>query len=175
MPSASPSAAKGANAQRRSAARLATVQALYQIELGGGAPEAVVRDFMEQGLAETPDDAELAEPDPALFAELVSGVAGESALLDDMLSAVLAEDWPVERLETLLRLILRAGAYELGYLPETPARVIITEYVRLAQAFFDGKEPGLANGVLDRMAHSLRPEEFDTTLEQTLPDAPAAG
>lgn len=175
MPSASPSAAIGPNARRRSAARLATVQALYQIELSGGAPESVVREFMEHRLAAQLDEAELTEADPEFLAMLVSGVAGESALLDDMLSAVLAEGWPVERLETLLRLILRAGAYELGYLPEVPARVIITEYVRLAQAFFDGKEPGLANGVLDRMAHSLRPEEFDAPRDAPLPDAPAAG
>ncbi len=172
MPSAGTSPAK---APRRSAARLAAVQALYQIELGGGAPEAVLREFMEHRLAEPLDDAEWVEADPALLAALVSGVAAESALLDDMLAAVLAEGWPVERLETLLRLILRAGAYELGYLPEIPARVSITEYVNLAQAFFDGKQPGLANGVLDRMAHSLRPEEFDATPDQPLPDAPAAG
>jgi len=175
MPSASPSTAIGSNARRRSAARLATVQALYQIELSGGAPESVVQEFLEHRLAEQLDEAELTEADPEFLAMLVSGVAGESALLDDMLSAVLAEGWPVERLETLLRLILRAGAYELGYLPEIPARVIITEYVRLAQAFFDGKEPGLANGVLDRMAHSLRPEEFDAPQDEPLPDAPAAG
>ncbi len=175
MPAASSSAAKGSDAQRRSAARLAAVQALYQIELGGGAPESVVREFIEHRLAEQPDEAELAEADPALLATLVAGVASEAALLDDMLSAVLAEGWPVERLETLLKLILRAGAYELGYLPEIPARVVITEYVKLAQAFFAGKEPGLANGVLDRMAHSLRPEEFDAAQDLPLPGAPAAG
>lgn len=175
MSSASPSAVTGADARRRSAARLATVQALYQIELSGGAPESVVQEFIEHHLTEQPAEAELTEADPEFLAMLVAGVAGESALLDDMLSAVLADGWPVERLETLLRLILRCGAYELGYLPEIPARVIITEYVRLAQAFFDGKEPGLANGVLDRMAHSLRPEEFDAAQDEPLPDAPAAG
>jgi N utilization substance protein B len=104
---------------------------------------------------------------------LVKGVAAEAASLDDMLAAVLAEDWPVERLETLLRVILRAGAYELGYRPEIPARVAITEYVNLAQAFFHGKEPGMANGVLDRLAHSLRPEEFED--EDRQPGGPGGG
>jgi N utilization substance protein B len=174
MPTASSSPAKGSKAERRGAARLAAVQALYQIELGGGAPDAVLREFLEHRLDRQDDAGELAEADPELLAELVRGVSAEAAALDDMLAAVLAEDWPVERLETLLRLLLRAGAYELGYLPEIPARVTITVYVNLARAFFDGKEPGLANGVLDRMAHDLRPEEFEAPADGA-PDLPAAG
>jgi N utilization substance protein B len=88
-------------------------------------------------------------------------VAAERDALDDMLSAVLDEDWPVERLETLLRIVMRAGVYELSRRPEVPARVVITEYVDLAGAFFGGKEPGLVNGVLDRLARELHPEAFD--------------
>ncbi len=145
----------------RSAARLGAVQALYQIELADGPAEVVLREFLEHRLAEEIEGVSLDTADRDLFAALVRGVAAERSPLDDLLSAVLAEDWPVERLETLLKVILRAGAYELGYRPDIPPRVTITEYVNLAQAFFDGKEPGLANGVLDRLAHELRPEAFE--------------
>ena len=159
-----------AGAARR-AARLGAVQALYQLELSGGPVETVLREFLDHRLAEEIEGVNLEAADRDLLAGLVRGVAAERAPLDDLLSAVLAEDWPVDRLETLLKVILRAGAYELGYRPDIPPRVTITEYVNLAQAFFDGKEPGLANGVLDRLAHELRPEAF----EAQEPGAPEAG
>ncbi len=79
-----------------------------------------------------------------------------------MLAAVLDEDWPVERLETLLLILLRVGALELSRRPEAPVRVVVSEYVDLAGAFFGGKEPGLVNGVLDKLARALRPEAFET-------------
>ena len=161
-----------AGAARR-AARLGAVQALYQIELSGGPAETVLREFLEHRLAEEIEGVSLGAADRSLFAGLVRGVAAEQAPLDDLLSAVLAEGWPVERLETLLKVILRAGAYELGYRPDIPPRATITEYVNLAQAFFDGKEPGLANGVLDRLAHELRPEAFEAQADG--PDEPEAG
>ena len=169
MPSVATPANRGSKALRRSVARLATIQALYQIELSGGPPESVIGEFVDFRLPEPIEGIDLATADRDLLTTLVRGASAEAAGLDDMLSAVLAEDWPVERLETLLKVILRAGAYELAFLPDIPARVTITEYVNLAQAFFDGKEPGMANGVLDRLAHSLRPEEFDHG-----PDEPAA-
>lgn len=146
---------------RRSAARLGAVQALYQIGLTGVSPEAVIEEFLEHRLEEELQDLGLDDSDRVLFDQLVRGVSAETADLDDMLSAVLAEDWPVERLELLLRVILRAGAYELAFSAEIPARVAITEYLWLAQAFFDGKEPGMTNGVLDRLARHMRPDEFE--------------
>jgi N utilization substance protein B len=172
---AAPGAKPGASARTpadtpRGAARLAAVQALYQIELSGGSPAQILQEFIEHRLGEAIDGLSLVGADRAFLSELVEGVAAESEALDDMLSAVLAEDWPVERLETLLRVILRAGAYELGYRPEIPARATITQYVNLAQAFFHGKEPGMANGVLDHLAHSLRPEEFED--RDRRPDGP---
>ncbi len=157
----------------RSAARLGAVQALYQMELSGGPTETVLGEFLEHRLSEELEGISLGVADRALFVGLVRGVAAEQAPLDDLLSAVLAEDWPVERLETLLKVILRAGAYELGYRPDIPPRVTITEYVNLARAFFDGKEPGLANGVLDRLAHELRPEAFEAQADG--PGEPEAG
>ena len=77
-----------------------------------------------------------------------------------MLAAVLDDDWPVERLEPLLLVLLRAGAYELSERPAVPARVVISEYLAVADAFFSAKEPALINGVLDRMGRALRPEEL---------------
>lgn len=147
----------------RSAARLAAVQALYQVEVGDIRPEVAILDFINNRVDEDLDGISLAGLDKALFAELVRNVHGEREQLDDMLSAVLAEDWPVERLDSVLRLILRAGAYELASRPETPTRTAISEYVDLAHAFFGGKEPGMANGVLDRLARSLRLEDFEDT------------
>ena len=145
---------------RRSAARLAAVQALYQIEMTGAPSETVIGEFLDHRLKEEVDGVRLDGADRRMLRDLVAGIAREATMLDDMLSAVLEDDWPVERLETLLRLVLRAGAYELSERPDVPPRVVIAEYVDLADAFFGGKEPGLVNGVLDRLARSLRPEIF---------------
>ncbi len=146
---------------RKRAARLCAVQALYQIELSGSPAETVLGEFLEHRLDETIEGLRLDQADRELLADLISRGAAERASLDDLLSAVLAEDWPVERLETLLKVLLRAGAYELAYRPDIPARVVIAEYVNLAEGFFERKETGLANGVLDSLARQLRPEEFD--------------
>lgn len=77
-----------------------------------------------------------------------------------MLTAVIAEDWRVERLDSMLRHILRAAAWELSYQPQAPAKVVVAEYVGLAHDFFDQREAGMANGMLNRLARELRPEEF---------------
>jgi len=150
-----PNAGKG-----RSTARLAAVQALYQIELAGGDAEHVVAEFTGHRLGEPVDGVELAKPDSALFAEIVRGVHRSRLDLDDMIAAVLTEDWTIERLETLLHCILRAGAHELADRADVPARVVISEYVDLADAFYGEKETGLVNGVLDRLARELRPREL---------------
>lgn len=147
-------------ARQRASARLAAVQALYQMELAGSTPEQVIREFVELRLKEDVDGVRLAEADRRLLGELVRGVAAERDELDDMLAAVLDEDWPVERLEPLLLVLLRAGAYELSARPAVPARVVISEYLAVADAFFSAKEPALVNGVLDKIARALRPEDF---------------
>ncbi len=155
--------AKSRNASLpRSVARLAAVQALYQIEMTGTATETVIDEFLDHRLIEELDGVRLDGADRRMLRDLIAGVALEATALDDMLSAVLEEGWPVERLETLLRLVLRAGAYELSERPDIPPRVVIAEYVDVADAFFGGKEPGLVNGVLDRLARALRPEVFAT-------------
>lgn len=153
-------AKRGTGGTPRSTARLAAVQALYQLELSGGDVEQVIAEFTAHRLGEAIDDVTLVRPDRALFAELVRGVTQGRRDLDDMIAAVLVEDWTIERLETLLACILRAGAHELADRPDTPARVVISEYVDLADAFYADKETGLVNGVLDRLARELRPSEL---------------
>jgi N utilization substance protein B len=150
----------GAGTRRRSVARLAAVQALYQIELSSGSPEAVIAEFQKHRLGREVDGDNYGEADPALFADLVRGTVARRADLDRAISGVLTPDWPLERLEMVLRAILRAGTYELMARSDVPARVVISEYLDIAHAFYAGKEPGLVNGVLDRLAHLLRPEDL---------------
>ncbi len=145
---------------RRSAARLAAVQALYQTDHSGARPDAVLEEFLRFRLGDSFDTEHDAAPDKNLFTEIVRGVSVRRQSLDDMISAALTETWPLGRLEYILRAILRAGAYELEARPGTPARVVITEYVDVAHAFYDGQEPGMVNGLLDRLARTLRPDEF---------------
>ena len=154
----------------RSAARLAAVQALYQMKMAGQDAETVIDDFLRHRLAESGQDGEdvdLQRADRDFFRDLVRGVARETESLDDMLTAVLAEDWPVERLEAILKLILRSGAFELGHWPQVPARVVVSQYVDLAHAFLDDRQTAMTNGVLDRLARHMRPEEFEG---EALPD-----
>jgi N utilization substance protein B len=147
--------------RRRRAARLAAVQALYQLELNPGAgAEAVIREFAGHHLGRDLDDDNYGDADPALFGEIVRGVAGDRDRLDEAIAASLSDEWPLARLETILRLVLEAGAFEILHRRDIPPRVTLSEYVGLAHAFFDGREPGLANGVLDHLARTLRADEL---------------
>jgi len=154
---------------RRSTARLAAVQALYEIELTGIPTKSVLNDFLakrwnisdddEAGNKDAPEAA-LAEPDGELLAELVGGAGGRFDELDRLIKPALSGGWSEERLEALVRAILRAGVYELLALPDIPARTIISEYVDVAKAFYTGAETGLVNGVLDTIARDLRAGEM---------------
>jgi N utilization substance protein B len=146
----------------RSAARLNAVQALYQMAISGGTAEAIIGQFTAAGPQGRADDGDepVAEADRSLFADLVQGTHDKMTDIDEMLSGCLDDAWPVERIEILLRAILRCGAYELFSQPAVPARVVISEYIRVTDAFFEGKEPSLVNAVLDRLARVLRPEEL---------------
>jgi N utilization substance protein B len=145
---------------RRRAARLAAVQALYQIEAGDETPDDVLRQFVRRGGAPELDGSAAPEADPDRFESLVRGVGARREEIDALLAATLDPGWPLARLERVLRAILRAGAFELVACPEVPARVAISEYVDIADAFYGGKEPGMVNGVLDRLARQLRPQEL---------------
>ena len=143
----------------RSASRLAAVQALYQVDLGGGAPEDVFAGFLDvhQGAALAGPDQ--APADREFFRVLAQGTSDQMEEVDRLLAAAL-KNHTVGRLDAILRAVLRVGTYELIGLKENPARVVISEYLDLAHAFFSGSEPKLVNGVLDHIAHILRANEF---------------
>ena len=154
-------------APRQSAARLAAVQALYQVELSDDSADEVVLQFLEnrrEGEIDAPEGDSAVPPKTELMTEIVRGVHARLADLDDILGAALSDDWSVARVEHVLRCILRAGAYELMARGGVPARVVINEYVELAQAFYGGAETGMVNGVLDKLARNLRPDEIDDRL-----------
>jgi N utilization substance protein B len=137
------------------------VQALYQLELSReGDPEKVVREFARFRFGHEIDGDQYGEADPVLFADVVRGVASDREGLDAAISTVLTEEWPLSRLDAVLRAILHAGAYELVHRRDIPPRVSISEYTTVAHAFFSGKEPGLANGVLDKLGRTLRLAEM---------------
>jgi N utilization substance protein B len=162
--SGSPQTSDGQGSPSRvlSSARLAAVQAIYQLDMAGGSAEAVVAEFLRhRGGAEFDDDGNAIETDEALFAELVRGVTSEREALDAMVGSLLVEGWPLARIERVMAAILRAGAYELKWRPTVPARVVINEYVDVAHAFFGGREVGMVNGVLDRLARVLRQTEME--------------
>lgn len=147
--------------RKRRNARLAAVQALYQIEVSGGEPRAVAAEFLQHRLEEEIDGLSLAKIDRELFRELVEGTAKERPELDDMIAAALGPGRAMERLETLLAIILRAGTYELANRPTVAAKNLIVEYVEIATGFFTKREPAMVNAVLDRLAGVLRSEELD--------------
>ena len=155
------SAGRGEAGRRRTAARLAAVQALYQIELTRADAVRVIAEFQAHRLSDPDEGQGLGPADPWLFERIVRGVFGERANLDRMIAASLAAGWSLERLEAILRAILRAGSWELMVNTEVPAAVIISEYLDIAHGFFQAREPAFVNGVLDRLAKLLRAEELE--------------
>ena len=150
-----------AGGRRRSVARLAAVQALYQLELNREAdPDVVVREFARHRLGRDIDGDRYGEADSVLFSDIVRGVKADLDRLDATISDVLTEEWPLPRFDAVLRAILRAGAYELVHRRDVPPRVSINEYTTIAHAFFSGKEPGLTNGVLDKLGRTLRASDM---------------
>lgn len=146
-----------------SAARLFAVQALYQIAMSGASMDSVLEEFLRHRLRDADDTVDVQEavkPKAELFSELVRGAIRRREEINDMIAAVLPENWSLDRLESVLRCILEAGVYELLARQRTPARVVINEYVDLTHAFYAGAEPGMVNGILDRLARKVRPAEF---------------
>lgn len=145
------------NRQARSTARLAAVQALYQMELTGAPWSKVRTEFEDHRLGMEVDGEVLAEADIKHFRRLLEGVVERQPEIDKAVNETLKEGWPLRRIDPILRALFRAGGYELLAL-ETPRNVIFNEYVEVAKAFFDGDEPRLANAVLEAIARVLRPE-----------------
>jgi N utilization substance protein B len=152
--------AKPKSGNKRSASRLGAVQAIYQVEMTGVTPAVVVVEYVKHRLGQEIDGDTFLPADATLFEELVQGTVERQADLDGIITGALAADWPLDRLEMILRAILRVATFELAHRIDVPVKVVITEYVDIAHAFFSGKEPGLINGVLDRLGRQLRPTEW---------------
>ena len=154
-------------ANQRGAARLAAVQALYQLDIAGTTLPEVLAEFESFRLGREVDGEQYRDADAAYFRESGGGVVRDQRTLDPEVHASLAPGWPLQRIDATLRAILRAGAYELTARPDVPGRVVVSEYVDIARAFFDADVAGMVNAVLDTMARKLRPAEFSVDSPDT--------
>jgi N utilization substance protein B len=154
-------AREGTSASRRSAARLAAVQALYQMDIAATPLHEILAEFESHRLGGEIEGEQYLPAQAQFFRDVVRGVVDDQRRLDPMIDQVLQKGWPLKRIEAVLRAILRAGAYELDRKPDVPARVVVTEYVDVAHAFVDREESGMINAVLDQLARQLRSGEFE--------------
>ncbi|ALN73601.1 transcription antitermination factor NusB [Aureimonas sp. AU20] len=145
-------------ANKRGAARLAAVQALYQMDVGGTSLLETVAEYESFRLGQELDGDTYREADAAWFRDIVSGVVRAQTTIDPLIHSSLTSDWPLSRLDTTLRAILRAGTYEVTSRKDVPTAVIVSEYVDIAKAFYSEDEPRLVNAVLDRVARRSRGE-----------------
>ncbi|MGD9922823.1 MAG: transcription antitermination factor NusB [Pseudorhodoplanes sp.] len=160
MTGASKSERVDRKANRRGAARLAAVQALYQMDIAGTDLNEILAEFESHWLGGEVEGNKYLPADAALFRDIVRGVVAAQRALDPAIDAALAEGWPLKRIEALLRAVLRAGCFELQSRKDIPARVIVSEYVDVANAFVDRDETGMVNAVLDMLARGARADEF---------------
>lgn len=149
--------AASTRSRSRSAARLAAVQALYQQEMEGTPLPRLLREFHEHRLGATIEEARYHDAERDFFDDIVTGVDARRADIDGAIVAKLATGWTLERLDRPMRAILRAGTYELLARPDVPVGSVISEYVDVAHAFFDRRESGFVNGLLDAIAKEVRP------------------
>lgn len=145
-----------ARSTSRSAARLAAVQALYQQEMEGIPVAPLLHEFHHHRLGATIDGVEYADAEVDFFDDLVKGVDARREELDGLIAANLAKDWSLVRLDKPMKAILRAGAYELAARPDVATGSVISEYVDVAKAFYDARETGFVNGLLDAVAKEVR-------------------
>lgn len=146
--------------QMKSAARLYAVQALFQMEAAGQTVDKVRREFESHRFGAMIEDEELVEGDTHLFRQIIEEAVNWQAKIDQMTDRALVAKWPINRIDPVIRALFRAAGAEL-ILPATPPKVVITEYVDVAHAFFpDGREPKFVNAVLDHMAREAKPEAF---------------
>jgi transcription antitermination protein NusB len=150
----------GREANQRGAARLAAVQALYQMDLAGTGVNDIMAEFETHWLGSEIEGAQYRPAEAAYFRDIVGGVVREQSKLDPQIDNALTRGWPLKRIEAVLRAVLRAGAYELAHRPDVPARVVMSEYADVAAAFVDDKETGMVNAVLDQLARDMRAAEF---------------
>jgi N utilization substance protein B len=147
-------------ANRRGAARLAAVQALYQMDIAGTGLNDILAEFESHWIGREVEGNQYLPAEAAFFRDVVGGVVREQRKLDPLIDAALQQSWPLKRIEAILRAVLRAGAYELDRRRDVPARVVVTEYVDVANAFVEREETGMVNAVLDQIARQFRSDEF---------------
>lgn len=147
-------------ANRRGAARLAAVQALYQMDLAGAGINDVFAEFESHWIGNEVEGDQYLPAEAAFFRDVVSGVVRGQAKLDPIIDDALQKGWPLKRIDAILRAVLRAGSYELEHRADIPARVVVSEYVDVAHAFVEKDETGMVNAVLDQIARHFRGKEF---------------
>ena len=147
-------------ANRRGAARLAAVQALYQMDIAGAGINDVFAEFESHWIGGEVEGEKYLPAEAAFFRDVVSGVVRGQARLDPLIDDALSRGWPLKRIDAILRAVLRAGAYELEHRKDIPGRVVVSEYVDVANAFLDGDETGMVNAVLDQIGRQFRLDEF---------------
>jgi N utilization substance protein B len=155
-------AASERKANRRSAARLAAVQALYQMDVAEAGLNEILAQFESHWIGRELEGDQYLPAEATFFRDIVSGVVREQRSLDRSIDAALAESWPLKRIEAIMRAVLRAGAYELTHRKDVPPRVVISEYVDVANAFVNREETGMINAVLDHLARHLRDDTSRT-------------
>jgi transcription antitermination protein NusB len=147
-------------ANRRGAARLAAVQALYQMDIAGAGINDIFAEFESHWLGNEVEGDKYLPAEAAFFRDVVSGVVRDQAKLDPLIDEALSRGWPLKRIDAILRAVLRAGAYELEHRKDVPGRVVVSEYVDVAHAFVEAEETGMVNAVLDQIARQFRGSEF---------------
>ena len=145
-------------ANQRGAARLAAVQALYQMDIAGSGVLEVVAEYEAHRLGQEVDGETYLKADASWFRSIVAGVVRDQTKIDPLIRQALQDDWSLSRVDSTVRAILRAGTFELLERKDVPVAVIVTEYVEIAHAFFGEEEPKLVNAVLDRIAKKVRPQ-----------------
>jgi N utilization substance protein B len=150
-----------AKAAERSAARLAAVQALYEMEVSGKGLVETLAEFEAFWIGNEIEGEQYNSAEVSFFRDVLSGVLANQGPLDRLIDATLDRTWPLTRIDSVLRAILRAGAFELAKRLDIPARVAIKEYVDIGGAFFEREESGMINAVLDALARQVRAEEFE--------------
>jgi N utilization substance protein B len=155
-----PKATEAGKANRRGAARLAAVQALYQMDVGGTGLNEILAQFESHWLGREVEGEQYLPAEAAFFRDVVAGVLREQRKLDPLIDNALAKNWPLKRVEAILRAVLRAGAYELDHRRDVPARVVVSEYADVAAAFCERDETGMVNAVLYQLARRVRADEF---------------
>jgi N utilization substance protein B len=151
-----PSPTAKTRSKARAAARLAAVQALYQQEMEGTALPVLLTEFHQHRLGATIEGVEYADADPMFFDDIVKGVDARRAEIDALIASKLSADWSFERLDRPMRQILRAGTYELLARKDVPTGAAISEYLDVTDAFYDRREKGFVNGLLDAIAKAVR-------------------